>query len=197
MDVIKAYEDAYKDELRIKVETEVLSQYGMTRKQFLKEGRESFGDEEFIEILRQMTNTELETDSLVGGFQEDDSPILFSIHHPGANTIHGSGFHAIGSGATLANASLMTKADLDGSMLDIVYRVLEAKFNGESALGVGKKTAVVVASGAGEWMLIPPNDTGPIRGLWEKIGRPPVSQEARNLISDALISTGRFTRPKE
>ncbi|MGD0650127.1 MAG: hypothetical protein ABSA97_03140 [Verrucomicrobiia bacterium] len=93
------------------------------------------------------------------------------------------GFHAIGTGETLARASLMGNLELTAPLTDVIYRLTEAKFMGESALGVGKKTVILTLGQDGEWDAVLPKDAEKIRELWDKTGRPPIPAKAQDTIN--------------
>lgn len=96
------------------------------------------------------------------------------------------GFHAIGAGDTLAHASLMSNFDMEASLEDVIYRLAEAKFRGETALGVGRKTVFTIHKKARPSYFISSEDVEPIRKLWMAKGRPPVPPEAKPMITPLL-----------
>ncbi|HEV3243819.1 MAG TPA: hypothetical protein VGZ31_05355 [Chthoniobacterales bacterium] len=186
-DLISAFQGAFKDRICRKIEDEILSPFGITREQFLKEGRANFGDDEFLRILREIETTGLETDFLVAGFEPTGRPCLLSFFDPGSYYIHDmSSFHAIGNGATLADSSLTTKFNPFGTLSDCIYRVSEAKFLGQKAPGVGKQTFVSVLGSDGKWNGIGPRNMDKIQKLWEEKGQPPVPDEAVGLIKKSF-----------
>jgi hypothetical protein len=186
MDMAAAFEGAYKDRLKRKIEDETLSIYGLTRKEFLDQGRESFGKEEFLTILHQMADTKLETDFLVAGF-DGPEPCILSISDPGVAYTHDlSSFSAIGCGAPLAEATLTATFDPFATTTDVIYRVSEAKFVGERAPGVGRSTLITVFGLNEEWKGIFPTAMKPIKDLWLQKGVPPVPVEAAGLITSGF-----------
>jgi hypothetical protein len=69
---------------------------------------------------------------------------------------------------------------------DLIYRVCEAKFLSESALGVGKRTVVLTIAPDGSYEGLWPNLVEPIKEIWEQQGRPPVPQNACVIIKDTV-----------
>jgi hypothetical protein len=77
-----AFRDAFKAELKRKIEDEMLGPSGLTRGEFMRKGREYFGDEEFVRLYYHMNKIELDTEFLVGGFDIQPTgtiPRLFSL----------------------------------------------------------------------------------------------------------------------
>lgn len=180
--VMGAFKTAYQDELENKINSEILSPLGLTRTSFLKDGRSFLGDETFNKLYYEVLNTSLETDFLVG-----NSSRLFSIEHPCTVTYHDPlGFSAIGAGATLAEASLTGILDPNESVENIIYRLLEAKFRGESARGVGRKTFVVTMDDNGKVESLPMSTCEEIRQLWEEKGKAKIPSEVNLLIAAFL-----------
>jgi len=190
-----AFRDAFKAELKRKIEDEMLGPSGLTRGEFMRKGREYFGDEEFVRLYYHMNKIELDTEFLVGGFDIQPTgtiPRLFSLSDPGVTAYRDAqSYCAIGIGSTLANATLTTLPfDPFDSLQNIIYRLCEAKFRGESALGVGKMTFVVVLYPDGKTAAIFPERTEQIRSLWGAKGKPPVPPEAAQLIPTLFMPIG-------
>lgn len=177
-----AFKTAFKAELEQKINDELLSPMGITREQFQQTGKEAFGREIFGKMLYQIGNAKLETDLLIGNASR-----IFSVSDPGKIEYHDPlGFHAIGSGATLAEASLMGVIDSVHPVNHIIYRLLEAKFRGEAASGVGRKTFLTVMDATGACKQMISDECDHIRAIWEVKGKPPVPDSAKKLIDDLL-----------
>jgi hypothetical protein len=125
-------------------------------------------------MLYQINSTELETSFLIG-----NPKALFSVTDPGVVHDHYAlGFYAIGSGETLANASLMGGFDADAPLAEIIYRLMEAKFRGEAASGVGRRTFVTLLDERGsDCQGLNDVNVEHLRKIWEEKGRPPVPEE--------------------
>jgi len=168
-EVVAAFEKAFRLALKRKIDGELLSPYGLDRDAFFKRGRGYFGEEEFSRILYQLNAIKLETSFLVVGFDPNSFPQIFSVFDPGVFEDHNHlGFHAIGTGWMRALGSLYGTYDGDLSTLDLIYRLCEAKFLGESALGVGKDTFIDVISPDGTHQVLYPQQVEPIRSIWLK-----------------------------
>jgi hypothetical protein len=194
-----SYQNGFKEELKKKIEDTVLSPYGWSLEKFLRDGLKSFGENIFAQILNQINNVELETDFVVAGFDEKGVPEIFSITDPGIREFHRMlGFHAIGCGATLANASLMSNFNGDAPIEHIIYRLAEAKFRAEKAPGVGKNTVVTIHGKQGEIKVISPEDVEQVRSLWNSKGNPPVPTEAKSIIKPLMAKywIGERTAPE-
>jgi hypothetical protein len=189
--VRSAAENAFRDELSHKIEGQLLSPYGLTRKEFLEQGKSYFGDEQFTRILYDLNAINLDTSFIIAGFDLDDSPHLFSVVDPGITEDHLSlGFHAIGSGSRQCVGALFGTYDSSLSTVDLIYRLCEAKFLGESAMGVGKKTFVDIFSADGTHQGLVPELVEPIRIIWQKEGLPPLPSRARDEIERSLHTIG-------
>jgi len=177
-----AYRAAFKRELEKKVNNEVLSVYGLTREEFIKEGRSAFGDEEFGRILEKVSTTELETEFLVG-----NPSSLFSISDPGIIHYHDAiGFHAIGTGCVLAQAALNGIFDQTAPLREMLYRLLAAKFRAESP-HVGRKTFVTLTDhNLSVCEGFRPEDCERIRAIWESKGQPVIPKEYFDFIGPEL-----------
>jgi hypothetical protein len=168
------YRQEFKREVESKINDELLSPFGITRTDFIKEGRGQFGVELFGKMLDQINDTKLGTTFLMGTAMS-----LFSVEDPGVIQNHNAlAFHAIGTGATLANASLMGIYDPDDSLREILYRLLEAKFRGEAASGVGRRTLVTISDENGKSVQgVSPEDCEKVRDVWLRKGQPQIPKE--------------------
>jgi hypothetical protein len=185
-DVVSAFENAFRESLKRKIEGEILSRYGMTRDQFIEKGLSCFGPEEFLRILTDVQCTRLGVDFLLAGF-DGPQPCIVSVGDPGTAYFHDlSNFHAIGSGAPLAQAALVSTCDPFAPLTDVIYRVSEAKFIGERAPGVGQRTLVTVLGMDGQWQGILPPGMEKVSELWKRKGIPRVPREAAKMITQRL-----------
>lgn len=176
-EVIHAFELAFQAELTRKIENEILSPFGIDRATFLRRGRAWFGDDHFGRLLYQINAEKLETEFLVAGFEPHGQAHVFSVHDPGVSVIHDAvGFYAIGAGQTMALGSLFAAYDADLKVNEMVYRICEAKFAGESALGVGKKTFLEMMTPDGRCKALRPEQVERLRPVWEQEKRPPPSK---------------------
>jgi hypothetical protein len=178
-DVVKAVEKAFRDELKRKIEGELLSPYGLDRDTFLREGFAGLGEHHFNRLASEIASVRLDTSFLIAGYEPDNgAPKLISAADPGTHEYHNSlGFCAIGAGWAQALGSLYNTYKPDLSRDDLIYRICEAKFLSESALGVGKRTVVLIVAPDGSHKGLYPEFVEPIREIWLRQGRPPVPQD--------------------
>ena len=152
------------------------------------------------EITERIFNTINQFDvgvSLLGyGFDADDQPHIFQVESPGVVIDHDLlGYAAIGSGETMAEASLCRK-HLTGDFESTIYRLLEAKFCAETAPGVGRSTTVVTMNAKGEtgWITSrahgSPGEIEQIRSIWEETLRDPDPPSAINIIKKSHAVKG-------
>ncbi len=190
-EVVDAFVAAFQLAIQRKIEDELLSPYGFDRDRFFREGRAAFGDEEFTRVLYQINATKLDTDFLVAGFGLDKRPRIFSISDPGVYSDHTNlGFHAIGTGSLRACGALFSTYAADLRNIDLAYRLCEAKFLGESALGVGEKTLIALHVIDGV-KLVYPEQLVPVREAWKRHGKTPIPEEACTAILMGLRSVSR------
>jgi hypothetical protein len=195
-DIRAAVEMAYKSELKREIETEILGPFGIDRETFIHRGRAWFGDQQFDRLAYEIADCRLDLDLLIAGFEPSGLPRIFSIGNPaGAFESHErTGFHAIGSGSIRGLGSLFTTYDPTLSKSQLAYRVCEAKFAGESALGVGEQTYVLTlaldTNGNAEYQSLYPEDVEKlIRPRWEAEGKPPIPNGLTEEIEKGLRPT--------
>jgi hypothetical protein len=187
-EVLAAIENAFRETLKRKIDAELLSPYGIDRETFLQRGQAWLGEREFSDLLYQLRTTRLETSFLVAGFEPNQQPRIFSVTDPGVSQSHDSiGFHAIGSGNLRALGSLFTTYDYDAELTtdQLVYRVCEAKFLSESALGVGKRTIINIVDSDGKHEGLFPELVDKVRNIWSQKGRPPIPDEGLRVIQQS------------
>ena len=195
INMINTFVSSYQRRIQIQIEHGVLSPYGMNRERFLKEGRAAFGDEEFSRIVYQINAVRLETECLIAGF-DSSGPHLFSVNDPGTTTLHDfECFHAIGCGAPLANAALISSFDPFRPLTDIIYLLLDAKFRSEKAPGVGQRTIAVVLCEDGNLFGINPGKVEAIKELRKAKNRHLIPPEAHDMINGMLVP--RMAKRKE
>jgi hypothetical protein len=194
-DVRAAVENAYRAELKRKIESDILAPFGINRETFIRRGRGWFGDQQFDRLAYAIGACRLDLDLLVAGYEPTGLPRIFSIGDPGTYESHErTGFHAIGSGSLRGLGSLFSTYDPTLSKSELVYRACEAKFVGESALGVGKQTYVLTlsldANQQAEYQsLYPPDVEANIRPKWELEGKPPIPTGLADQIENTLRPT--------
>ncbi len=177
---------AFQDELEDKINAAILSRFGLTRKEFTKEGSQYLTENISDQLSARISEAKLDTAILVGNAHH-----LFSVHDPGIVHCHDpSGFYAIGTGSTLARASLTGNFQSAADTPDAIYRLLTAKFSGESADGVGRKTFLTVMDGEGKCEYLPLPKAKQLRDIWEKSKSVP--RGAKAAIKTSLRPTALF-----
>jgi hypothetical protein len=184
-EVSLAFRNAYKAEIRRKVESSVLPP-GIDLDDFYMFGLQRLGPDTFNRIFAQIQNVQLEASFLVCGFSGDDQ-CVFTFTDPGRECDYDLiGFWAIGSGATNALGSLF---NLKGAPLrfrsyeEVIWRVCEAKFYAESAQGVGKTTTVFWVGKDDKKIIY---DLSPLHGIWEATANRPIPPGVEHTIQEAI-----------
>jgi len=166
-EVIEAFRTTYRDHRTACVEQAVLSAFGMTMKSFLKSGYRSLGDAVFAKTFEDVQCFDLNFSLLVAGWGGSGGRQIFTIENPGVVSRHAVvGAHAIGEGGHLALGHLYATYQKYGSIRDVAYRALEAKFVAEATRSVGPSTLGVVLSKDGTFAEIPYADIDAMHRLW-------------------------------
>jgi len=165
---------AFHAERRRVIEDKVLSSYGLTIEKFLAAGVKTFGEVGFSQIQAAIEKVRLDCELLVCGFDGRKVPHILYLEDPGLVRDHTRvGFWAIGSGGPAAISSLFfNKYSIGSSTIRAIYRVGEAKFMAEAALGVGENTLMAILHDTGQRIDLFPQQTDYLRSIWEAEGRP-------------------------
>jgi len=191
--VTDAFVGAFAEELRLRTENEILRPIGYSHQEFKKVGLAQLGPETFSRIFYEVQQQRLDLQFLVAGF-ENREPYIFTVTSPGKVTHYSElAFWAIGSGQTNALGSLFnsqTNARFQGRDA-VIYRVCEAKFNAENAIGVGPETSLTILNEDGT--RITPGFTAvrALRPIWEKTRTKVVPPEATKAIREILQRENR------
>jgi len=191
IEVREAFVRALEAEVCRTVENEILSPFGLSREQFVQHGRQYFGDRKFEEMAQQIEDVTLgNTAFLVAGFSGSVEVSLFSIartaYQKDAVDHDRLGFHAIGSGSTLALAALHATWHPDLTDVEMIYRLCEAKFRSEKASGVGRYTIVQILAPDGTCASAAVERIEELRRIWRTDGSPPPPEKARKLIAEGF-----------
>ena len=181
---------AYQDELRKQINDRFLSRYGIDMDEFRRKGRGQLGDL-FGKLNDQILPFSLKTSLLVCGVEPNGSPHLFSVNNPGGPVVlHDPlGHWAIGTGATMALASLAGRSLHMTSLPDLIYRLCEAKFAAETARGVGASTLItIIRQQAKECRLayIGWPYTNKLKEIWKIERKKPAPPEAFDALDEPL-----------
>jgi hypothetical protein len=184
-DVKLAVCDAFADVRRDYVTRQYLFNFGIKSiDQFRKEGPSTLGRKLFWSLARKIENESLEqTTLLIYGYGPDFTPHLFEVKNPGyAYLLDHFQYFAIGSGATIAMASLNLKPVSHLNAAQLIYRVLEAKFAAEASSAVGKSTLVLISNRGKPTTFLSFGIIERIRKLWENSRFTPPPNEINELI---------------
>ena len=137
-----------------------LSPSGYNIASFLVDGRAQLGDVEFDRVRLDLDSYELKLALLVVGFDEDGARMFFmlsSFHRGAPQRLDIPGFFSVGSGSIAAN-HMMAFRELSPmfGMRSALYCVMEAKYFGEDAPGVGWRTDLYVLRKDEEPLKLPP-----------------------------------------
>lgn len=189
-DVVEAFVLAYQEELKVKTENEILGPIGYTLQGFKSNGLKQLGAEAFSRIFYEVQQQAIDVTFLITGFDESTSdPYIFTVSSPGkVEHYEEVGFWAIGAGNTHALGSMFNAQRhirlLDFS--DALYRVCEAKFNAENAIGVGRITNIAILYEDGRRELLGNDDCNSLRPFWEATRVINVPADARKRAAELL-----------
>lgn len=193
-DVVCAFQDAFRQQLKERAESQVLGSFGLTVSELLSRGLNQFGPEIFSRLVYEIENVKLDLSFLVCGF-DDCGPHMFVIQGKGEVSYYDiPGFWAVGSGQTSALGTLFSR-NASASMIFmgvpyILYTLCKAKFNAETALGVGKEATAFVLASDGSRYLIHSEAIERIKRIWEKVRPPEIPNEAKQALP-AIIKEAR------
>ncbi len=120
---------------------------GLSYTEFQSTGRQGFPDDLYRQIAWDVSSHRLDVELIVAGFlpgrHQDREPVIVKLSGEEVNIC--DTFAAIGSGALLANASLMQRDYSSIATIEYAtYLAYEAKRLGERAPGVGRETSIMV-----------------------------------------------------
>jgi hypothetical protein len=152
----------------------VLDPFRLEVNEFIRIGRERFGDVKFLELVGELqAKSRLNFELAAFGFDERTIPALLTFDDEGFQDFTRGGYIAIGSGNASAMASLaFHEYKRECSLNAAIYQVCAAKFMAEKADGVGPATMVTCLREDGRtcWLFGVAIDR--IRKLWEQRTRP-------------------------
>ncbi len=193
--VIACTTQAFQREIEDVATAEVLGPYGLSRREFIENGLNWFGESRFIHLLDRLDEIDLGIDLLVAGLDAWGRTQMFSVSPRGVVTPSVLPYHAIGSGAYLALGSLYPLAHFPGpDLAKTVYRACAAKFAAEAAPGVGREThAMVIEPMAGTWTIVMEVDR--LRDWWRTAGQPRFPPAAKRSIDQDLKALHEHPTP--
>jgi hypothetical protein len=190
-----------------------LTPYGIDMKTFLESAPNTgsklkkFTEERWNELSRSMLDysDQYDAELIVSGWgptQENSSrrggACIFGVSRDGVLRHSNVGFHACGSGGTVAHSILSTFGQEPRMTLaETVYHVASAKFMAERAQGVGEGTVMRVGLRLAEskdgWKgyFIQPNEIAQLRELCRNYVEPTIPPDAEDAIIGMLGSRGK------
>ena len=189
----RVMKNAYQEELRRQIEDNILTRYGMTILEFRRVGRRQLGDAEFAITNKALREFSLRSSLIVCGVDRQNFPHMFTVHSPnGAIVVNDAGGSAaIGTGAQMALGSLGSRNINILDVRNLVFRVCEAKFDAETAHGVGKSTLLTVWR-RGFSHTIWGHQTEELREISKRLRAQPAPDDALESIERSFGSTGVF-----
>lgn len=167
--VIAEFQNAFQKELIAKAETSILAPFAMSMDEFKKNGLAQFGAEIFARLFYQIEQISLDMTFLVYGFDEKSRPHIFTIQNRGEVARYEQpAFWAIGSGQTSA-LGILFSASTNVNVLspsELLYMLCKAKFNSESALGVGQNTTAMILRPDGTRLIMLNDELAQIKNFW-------------------------------
>jgi hypothetical protein len=159
-DVKTALEKAYQKVRMAKIEATILASRGWNLADFQQYGTQRLSPGIYSGIDTQMSLYDLRADLLVFGFGTDGVSII-TIGNPGVGIDHWRlGFWCIGSGSTLAQASMFSRDySAAWSIEKAAYTVYEAKRIAERATGVGDNHTDVIVVRPSKKVTVLPDET--------------------------------------
>jgi hypothetical protein len=143
---------------------------------------------EFTDLNRRINEVDLQCEFLMVGFDSQPKAHLFTVCNPCVVQHHDQmGYWAIGSGSSLALASLIAYPHpMVSSIPMTVYAVCTAKFLSEAATDVGQNTIGFVFEAKGEPIVFGDPITSGIRKIWEKEGRPATPRDIEERVQQIM-----------
>jgi hypothetical protein len=176
------FKRAYSQHLVGMREDAALSGYGLSMKEFLKDGRKKLSERMYESIRKQIEEVKVGCTFLIAGFDLFGLPHIFEIseNKDGGVTDHvydNIGFAAIGSGKYIAETILYslgqtTRRDFHQT----IFNVCAAKFMAEKASDVGKPTWVYCKKRGSSAFAHASGMVEKIREEWDKKGCPRVPE---------------------
>src|SRR5262249_6458162 len=140
--------------------------------EFRAKGLSELGPELFSRSMIEIQQHTLDLEFMVSGFdQNSGNADIFTVRSRGDVSYYSEiGFWAIGSGQTSALGSLFN-SELRVRFMDLpscLYRVLEAKFNAETATGVGQNTIASILESDGTRYAVDMSAIHEIKEMWKQ-----------------------------
>ena len=180
VDVQRAVGTAYREIFRKEAEEKILGKYGICSYNEFTSLLSTSLSPMLSDIKEDIDKIDLGTVILVYGVDpQRHFCSSFEVHNPGKVVdLNWTFSWAIGSGATMAMASLSSLINVQMTEELIIYRAVEAKFSAETADGVGHATTGIVLYDDGSVRFLMASDIEALRNIWETDRRRSIPQEA-------------------
>jgi len=193
--VMAACEHACEAEFEHAVSRDILLPYAFKSVvDFISGGLECLGASLFEQVCGEIRlahqKFSFQFQLLVVGFDEEFKGHIFEVSGLGAAARYDEpGFHAIGSGAPVALATLYPIPYFcsETDETEIVYRLCAAKFAASSSQGVGPDTSVFCIEQGGGWSMMLKPDVATLHKIWTKEGQPRIPKRAIAHIQEAFL----------
>jgi len=196
-DVVNAFVSAFKEQLRLRADNEILAALGYSLDEFKMSGLVQLGAETFSRILYEIQQTVIDLSFLIAGF-DAGVPYIFTVSSPGrVEHYEEVGFWAIGAGQTHALGAMfnLRKRIRFMDLAPALYRVCEAKFSAENAMGVGPTTYAMIMYPDGSRCLLPASGIESLKPLWERTRPSEVAQDVAQK-TQSIVDAGDKIRIK-
>jgi len=193
--VIRAIQSAYEAQLEQLINQTVLAHLGVKGREFNKVGLQRYGAQMFAQLTGEMRA------SSDARWSDGTELLTFGVDaHGAAHLIHTNqigicknytspGYHAIGSGAELAKASLQFHDDFMRAtrLGEVCYRMQAAKFAAENSAFVGPlQTVTTVYHFTGEMSIDYGATTGRVYFDAEKVRSKTIPEDTLRLVEESL-----------
>lgn len=191
-DVMASVEKAYRATRMGKVEGTILAAHGWTLTDFQQHGSQRLPPGTYARIDTEIALYDLEVGLLICGFDENSASIM-TIVNPGVGADHFKlGFWCIGSGSTLAQASLFSRDySWRWSAKKAAYCLYEAKKVAERATGVGDKATDVFLIRKGKEVFgLPKEQKDVLEKIYQDLKPQDLSPEHLRDLNEAFAKVG-------
>ena len=179
------FKRAYQRHLIEMREDAVLSTYGMTMADFLKNGKRRFTESKFSDLCKKIEDVDPRCEFIVNGFDHQGKPHIFKVNGTGVDSVCDiPGFCCIGSGQWAAEMILYSlKQNVVKSLSETIVNLCAAKFIAEKQ-GVGTTTFLHARTPTSFTFHYNDGMIEDIRKAWEQRGCPRVPDGLIKAIED-------------
>lgn len=185
--IANAFERAYREQREAIINKTILAKLKLDLDTYQRHGYGQLGPEVHADIYRKIEAVKVGVEFLVYGYDEQGYGHIFTIDDSGeAQSLETEGFGTIGVGWSLAHASLVSRPLQAAELDDMIYRVCEAKFAAESALGVGLETVVSHYRAGCSVKYLPSKYIAQLHRFWDRERSKALPRHVRLIVQQAL-----------